>query len=91
MSIYAIPGDLNIDQAIYEVFQQYCSAWKSNIAKNSLSILDNPVNNNSNNNQTINHEYDEIELGPCMDAASFAKLIRDSPGLAKNIGRTEVN
>eukprot|EP01035_Chromulina_nebulosa_P024335 gene24335-31665_t len=30
-------------------------------------------------------------LLPSMDSQSFARMIRDSPGLAKNIGRTEVD
>ena len=40
-----------------------------------------------NNSETANNANEE---DVAMDAFNFARLIRDSPGLAKNIGRTEV-
>ena len=74
--VYGPPGNLTVNEALHAVFTNYCSDWKSALTKG----------NNSDHS-----EDNEDSISPSMDSANFLRLIRESPGLARNIGRTEVD
>jgi hypothetical protein len=77
MSLYGPPPNLTINEAVYAVFTHYSSAWKSSIG-------------NTFSDMTKEHEENGVP-SMAMDSASFSKMCREAPGLAKLIGRTDVD
>lgn len=77
MSIYGPPPNMTVNEALHSVFSHYSTPYKSNMATPSGGL-----------NAA---EEEDTSLAPTMDISSFVKIIRDSPGLAKHIGRATVS
>ena len=77
MSLYGPPPNLSTHEAVHNVFSHYATNWKSAMG-NTFSDM--------------TKEHDEANLlAMAIDSTSFAKMCREAPDLAKNIGRTEVD
>lgn len=77
MSLYGPPPNLSTNEAIHSVFTHYATNWKSSIGNTFQDMT------------KVNEETNASSIG--IDGTGFAKMCREAPDLAKNIGRTEVD
>jgi hypothetical protein len=75
MSIFGPPPSMTVNEALYTVFTHYSQPYSSSMAVAG----------------GLDAAEEDATLAPAMEASEFARLIRDAPGLAKNIGRAEVD
>jgi hypothetical protein len=78
-ALYGPPPNTKIDDALNIIFQHYSTPWKTSIAE--VAGTRGSSSNNTNDNTT---KY-------AMDNVSFNKMCIASPGLAGNLGRTDVD
>ena len=74
-ALYGPPPHTSIDDALNIIFQHYSTPWKTSMAE----IADNKTKDN-----IATTKY-------AMDNVSFNKMCISSPGLASNLGRTDVD
>jgi len=88
MALYGPPSGMNVREALHVIFSHYCSDFKSSLGMAHTVQVETARNKQQGKTPSV----DPLDIRhSSIDSSSFASMCREAPGLAKIIGRTDVD